>query len=111
MAKEKRKSVNKKGIKFQLQSKISASIVTVMAVVMVLVIVVVYNLLITANNTEVRQDAEAVALQVEKFFAPFERMTEQMALDEDVIELLDTTKAGQRMNENELYPNVLKKNG
>lgn len=110
MATDKKKTgTNRKGIKFQIQSKISASIAIVMAVVMVLVVVVVYNLLINANNTEVRQDAEAVSLQVEKYFAPFERMAEQMALDGDVIELLDTTQKGQRMNENELYPTVLQK--
>lgn len=38
-----------------------------------------------ANSTEIQQDSEAVALQVEKFFAPFERMVEQQALDSDAV--------------------------
>ena len=80
-----------------------------MAVIAVLVVVVVYNLLIKANNTELRQDSEAISLQVEKYFSPFERMVERLALDEDVQTILTTTKAGQKMTENEVYPAVLKK--
>lgn len=80
-----------------------------MAVIAVLVVVVVYNLLIKANNTELWQDSEAISLQVEKYFSLFERMVEQLALDEDVQTILTTTKAGQKMTENEVYPAVLKK--
>lgn len=98
--------VNKKGIKAQIQSKISSGIVVVMLLVMILVIVLVYNLLINANNTELQQDSEAVALQVEKYFAPFERTVEQQALHKELIELLDTTTAGQKITENPLYPSV-----
>lgn len=36
-------------------------------------------------------------------------MVEQLALDEDVQTILTTTKAGQKMTENEVYPAVLKK--
>ena len=80
-----------------------------MAVIAVLVVVVVYNLLIKANNTELQQDSEAISLQVEKYFSTFERMVEQLALDEDVQTILTTTKVGQKMTENEVYPAVLKK--
>jgi len=75
----------------------------VRAVIAVLVVVVVYNLLIKANNTELRQDSEAISLQVEKYFLPFERMVEQLALDEDVQTILTTTKAGQRMRYTRRY--------
>ena len=112
MAKEKKmkkETGNKTGIKYQIQSKIGISIIVVMAVITVLVVAVVYNLLISANNKELQQDSEAVSLQVEKYFAPFERMVEQLALDEDVQTILTTTKAGQKMTENEVYPEVLKK--
>ena len=66
----------------------------------IMVVVFVYNLLIDANNTELQQDSEAVSLQVEKYFAPFECMVEQLALDNDVEELLVTMTAEQRMTEN-----------
>lgn len=80
-----------------------------MTLVMIIVVIIVYNLLIDANNTEIKLDSEAVSLQVEKFFAPFESMVEQQAMDTDVVELLTTTVSGQRMNEKTLYDVVLKK--
>lgn len=80
-----------------------------MALIMLLMVMEIYGLVINANNTQVQQDSEAVALQVEKYFAPFERMAEQLALDSDVIELCSSTVKGQRMNENPLYDSVLQK--
>ncbi len=106
---KKKSAKNKQGIKFQIQSKIGIAIIIVMAVITVLVVSVVYNLLINANNTELQQDSEAVSLQVEKYFSPFERMVEQLAIDDDVEQLLSTTGAGERMTENQLYDTVLDK--
>lgn len=100
---------NKKGIKYQIQSKIGMSIIVVMAIITVLVVVVVYNLLIDANNQELEKDSQAVSLQVEKYFAPFERMVEQLAIDKDVQNLLETTKSGQKMTDNEKYSEILDK--
>ena len=108
MAKEKR-SRNKNGIKIQIQSKIGIATITIMTIITVLVVALVYNLLINANNTELQQDSEAVSLQVEKYFVPFERMVEQLALDKDVQKILTTTSAGQRMTDNKVYDTVLEK--
>lgn len=105
----KNKPLKKKGIQFQIQSKIGGAIVLIMLLVTILVITIVYNLLITSNNNELQQDSEAVSLQVEKYFSPFERMVEQMALDKDVQTLLSTTGSGQRMTDNTLYRTVLDK--
>lgn len=108
MAKDK-KTRNTKGIQFQIQSKIGTAIIAVMLAITILVVVMVYNLLIDANHTELQLDSEAVALQVEKYFAPFERMAEQLAVDKDVQKILTTTKAGQRMTNNATYSTVLEK--
>lgn len=107
MAKEKKRKQNRRGIKFQIQSKIGSSVAVVMALVTILVIVVVYNLLSNANNTELKQDSEAAALEVEKYFAPFERMVEQQALNDHFVELLNTTGKGQKLNANKLYNTVV----
>lgn len=108
MAKDK-KTRNTKGIQFQIQSKIGVAVIVVMLAITVLVVALVYNLLIDANHTELQLDSEAVALQVEKYFTPFERMAEQVAIDKDVQKILTTTKAGQRMTNNTNYPTVLEK--
>ena len=103
------KAKKKKGIQFQIQTKIGSAIVAVMLIITIIVVVLVYNLLISANNNELQQDSEAVALQVEKYFAPFERMVEQLALDDEVEQLLETTVKGQKMTDNAAYKNVLNK--
>ena len=100
---------NKNGIKYQIQSKIGISIIAVMTVITIVVVMIVYNLLIKSNNTELQQDSEAVSLEVEKYFAPFERMVEQLAIDSDVQKLLVTTKEGERMTDNPTYKSVLNK--
>ena len=80
-----------------------------MAIIAILVVTVVYNLVIDANDKDLEQGAEALSLQVEKYFAPFEGIVQQFATDEDVKNILDTTKAGERMTENSIYPTVLEK--
>lgn len=107
MAKEKTGKKNRNGIKFQIQSKIGISVIIVMALVTILVVAVVYNLLTDANNTELRQDSEAAALEVEKYFAPFERMVEQQAISGNLIELLNATGEGQEIDSSDLYGTVL----
>ncbi len=110
MKKNKKKETrNKQSIKVQIQSKIGISIIVVMALITVLVVAVVYNLLIDANNQELQKDSEAVALQVEKYFTPFERMAEQLATDDAVKEILETTTTGEKMTDNEAYSDVLDK--
>lgn len=107
MGKETKRKRNKKGIMYQIQSKIGVSVAMVMALVTVVVVVVVYNLLSSANATELQQDSEAAALEVEKYFAPFERMVEQQAVHKDIIEILDTTQNGDKMDANKLYAEVV----
>lgn len=110
MAKDKKKQKqNKNGIKYQIQSQIGSSIIVVMAIIAVLVVVVVYNLLIKSNSNELQQESQAVSLQVEKYFSPFERMVEQLAIDPDVQEILETTTKGEKMTENDIYSTVLDK--
>lgn len=107
MEKEEKAKQNKKGITAQIQSKIGISVGIVMALVTLVVILVVYNLLTEANNTELQQDSEAAALEVEKYFAPFERMVEQQAINKNIIKLIETTGAGEQITGNSMYSAVL----
>ena len=100
---------NKRGLQYQLQTKITSSIVAVMLIIIVLVVAIVYTLLIASNNTEIQQESKLVSLEVEKFFSPFEIMVEQQAIDPDIVNLLSTTTSGEKMNENSLYDSVLEK--
>lgn len=106
IANAKEKLKNKKGIMYQLQTKIGFSIGAVMILVTIIVVSVVYGLLTTANNTQLQEDSEAVALEVEKYFAPFERMIEQQALNRDVVELMNNVGAGKTLTADKLYNTV-----
>lgn len=102
-----KQDVRKNGIKYQIQSKIGIAVAGVMVLVTILVIAVVYSLLTSANNTQLQQDSEGSAVAVEKYFAPFERMVEQQAADDDVIEILSRVKQGQKLNQDENYGQIL----
>lgn len=104
---QKQVSKIRRGIKYQIQSKIASSIAVVMLLVTVLVVVVVYSLLTKSNNNELKQDSKAAALEVEKYFVPFERMVEQMAINDTIVDFMGTTEAGESLVSNELYDTVL----
>ena len=105
----KKKRRRKRGIQFQIQSKIGSAIILVMLVVAALVVSIVYKMQIEANNNELQNDSEAVSLEVDNYFVPFERMVEQFALDDDLRNLLSTTEDGQHMADSPLYPTVMSK--
>ena len=102
-----KKSTNKKGIGQQIQKQIGMSVTLVMAVLAVVVLLQMNNMGTTANDTELKLESEAAALQLEKFFAPFERMVEQQAVNTEVKAIIHTTGAGQDITKNIKYSTVL----
>ena len=102
-----KKSTNKKGIGQQIQKQIGMSVTLVMAVLAVVVLLQMNNMGTTANDTELKLESEAAALQLEKFFAPFERMVEQQAVNTEVKAIINTTGAGQDITKNIKYSTVL----
>ena len=87
--KVKAKSTNKKGIVFQIQNKIGLSVTLVMAVVAVLCIIMVQTLVSESNETQLRLESESAAMQLEKYFAPFERMVEQQAVNTEIKSIIN----------------------
>lgn len=114
MAKEKQKKVRqakkkpvmKQGILYQIESKIGSSVTAVMLVIAILVILAVRSIVMTANDTQLELESESAALQLEKFFAPFERMVEQQAMNTDIMILVNTTGAGQTITQSTKYAGV-----
>ena len=105
--KVKTKSTNKKGIVFQIQNKIGLSVTLVMAVVAVLCIIMVQTLVSESNETQLRLESESAAMQLEKYFAPFERMVEQQAVNTEIKSIINTTGKGQNIKNNIKYGTVL----
>jgi len=105
--KEKQPKIMKKGIVSQIQNKIGLSVTIVLAVIAVVAIFLVRNMLVTANDNELKLESESAALQVEKFFNPFERMVEQQAVNTEIKSIINTTVAGQNITGNIKYSSVL----
>ena len=102
-----KKSKNKNGIGQQIQKQIGISVSVVLAVIAVVTLLQMNNMGTTANDTELKLESEAAALQLEQFFAPFERMVEQQAVNTDVKTIINTTEPGQKITGNIKYSTVL----
>ena len=102
-----RKSTNKNGIGQQIQKQIGISVSLVLIVIAVVTLLQVNNMGTTANNTELKLESEAAALQLEKFFSPFERMVEQQAVNSEIKSIINTTGQGQNITKNIKYSVVL----
>ena len=105
--KVKAKNTNKKGIGSQIQKQIGIAVTVVLAVIAVVTLLQMNNMAVTANDTELKLESEAVALQLEKYFAPFERMVEQQAVNTEIKSIMNTTGKGQNIKTNIKYGTVL----
>ena len=101
-----KKSTNKKGISQQILKQIGISVTAVLIVIAVVVLLQINNMGTTANDTELKLESEAAALQLEKYFAPFERMVEQQAVNTEIKAIINTTGKGQDITRNIKYSTV-----
>ena len=101
-----KKSNNKNGIGQQIQKQIGISVTVVLAVIAVVTLLQMNNMGTTANDTELRMESEAAALQLERYFSPFERMVEQQAVNTEIKSIINTTVAGQNITGNIKYSSV-----
>ena len=101
-----KKSTNKKGISQQILKQIGVSVTAVLIVIAVVVLLQINNMGTTANDTELKLESEAAALQLEKYFAPFERMVEQQAVNTEIKAIMNTTGKGQDITKNIKYSTV-----
>ena len=102
-----KKSTNKNGIGKQIQKQIGISVSMVLAVIAVVTLLQMNNMGTTSNNTELKLESEAAALQLEQFFAPFERMVEQQAVNNEIKAIMNSTYAGDDIGKNVRYSNML----
>ena len=100
-------NTNKKGIVFQIQNKIGISVTMVMLLVAVVCIFLVQNIVVESNEAELKLESENAAMQLEKYFAPFERMVEQQAVNTEIKSIINTTGKGQDIKKNIKYGTVL----
>ena len=92
-----KKEQRKKQIANELTTRILSVVLAIFALVLILVFIMIDNISISAQKQDLTMQSKAASYQLETFFANYVTTVEQIALDGNVRELLDTTKAGDRL--------------
>lgn len=96
----------KKGIAYQIQTQVGRNVIAVFLLVAIVSIVMVYNVVMEARETELTLESESASYQLADFFDKYIRMTEQMAANPQIQQVLSDTKKGDRITETEGYQTV-----
>ena len=100
-------SKNKKGISHQIQRRIGKSVVLVLVAIAVLATIMVNKIVTEANDTELKLESQVVSHQLAEFLAPFETMTNQLAVNEELQLLLKTLSLSKNTAKHSGYPDAL----
>lgn len=100
-------SKNKKGISNQIQMRIGKSVALVLIVIAVLSTVMVNKMVTESNDTELKLESQVAAYQLAGFFAPFETMTNQLAVNTELQLLMKTLSMAKNTEKHSGYPDVL----
>ena len=101
-----KKEQRKKQIANELTIRILSVVLAIFALVLILVFIMIDNISISAQKQDLTMQSKAASYQLEIFFTNYVTTVEQIALDGNVRELLDTTKAGDKITENDKYSHV-----
>lgn len=100
-------SKNKKGISHQIQNRIGKSVICVLVAIGVLVSIMVNTMVTNANDTELKLESQVVSHQLAEFLAPFETMTSQLAVNEELQLLMKTLSLAKNTAKHSGYPDAL----
>ena len=104
---ELRTTSNKKGISNQIQTRIGKSVILVLLVLAVLAIVMVNNIVKEANDTELKLESQVASHQIGEMLAPFETMTNQLAVNAELQLLMKTLSLSKNTAKHSGYPDAL----
>ena len=104
---EELKVTDKKGISNQIQTRIGKSVILVLLVLAFLAIIMVNNIVKEANDTELRLESEVASHQIGEMLAPFETMTNQLAVNAELKLLMKTLNLSQNTEKHSGYPGAL----
>ena len=105
--KELQLSNNKNGISNQIQSKIGKSVILVLIVVALIATIMVNNIVTESNDKELKLESQVAAYQLAEFFAPYETMTDQLAVNAELQLLLSTLSNSKNTAKHSGYPDAL----
>ena len=98
---------NKKGISSQIQTRIGKSVIVVLLVIAVIATIMVNNIVQEANDKELKLESQVVSHQMAEFFAPFETMANQLAVNPELQLLMKTLSLSKNTAKHSGYPDAL----
>ena len=97
----------KHGISGQIQNRIGKSVIIVLLIIAVFSIIMVNKIVNEANDTELKLESQVVAHQLAEFLAPFETMTDQLAVNTELQLLMQTLSVSKNTAKHSGYPDAL----
>lgn len=100
-------SGNRKGISYQIQMRIGKSVAFVLIAIAVLATAMVNKIVTEANDTELKLESQVASHQLAEFLAPFNTMTEQLAVNTELQLLMKTLSLPKNTAKHSGYPDAL----
>ena len=98
--------MKKKSISRDVTSKILTVIITIFVIFSVGVSAMIGNLSLSSQKNDLQLQSQAASYQLETFFKKYTTIVEQMAINPDICEIMDTTKKGDDIRSFSIYNNV-----
>lgn len=98
--------IKRKQISIQIAKKILSVVLTIFIIFAAIMLYIVGSISLSSQRKDLSLQSKASAYQLNAFFEQYLTTVEQMALNSDILELLNTTKKGNSMAKNELYSDV-----
>lgn len=96
----------RKGIADQIKIRIGRDVLIVFLLVAVVSIFMVRSVVMSAKQTELTLESESASYQLADFFDQYTRMTEQMAVNPEIRQVLRNTKQGDLITQTKGYDTV-----
>ena len=97
---------SRKGIEQEILYGIGARILAVFALIAIVTIAMVWVVMTSAKQKELTLASESAANKLTDFFDQYIKMSQQMAVNPEIIDLLDNTKEGDSILEQPGFPTV-----
>ena len=99
-------NLKKKKIQTEIMQQIGIPVIIIFWIVGIIVSFAIGTIVIEANQTEIGLTSKTSSLEIASFFEPYIEMAENMAVNPQIQKLIEETKKGENILEEELYPTV-----
>lgn len=106
MSDKRKNAAGKKKIADEIMLQIGKYVLLVLLVIAVAAVGLMYNVVMSAKETELTLQSESAANKLADFFDPYMKVAEQMSVNPEIQELLLQTQSGDSLIEQDRYPAI-----